>query len=197
MGIMETDTALLNLLRENLVPDVVQNPDAIGLCSPDEKGDMLLGLHLYDIRENEEIRINEMVNLDVSKQKYPSVYVTLCYMITAYSSADVKFRAGEDHKILNKVLQVLNDHALLDADTLTPTAKAQEMNLRIHIANLTLEEKQRLWNFPNHPYRASLFYRIAPVEVESGRLREVKRVVDVEFRVDEKDTEKETEREHG
>ncbi|MDR0469237.1 MAG: DUF4255 domain-containing protein [Peptococcaceae bacterium] len=185
MGIMDVDNALINLLRANLVPDVIQNPDAIGLCSPDEKGDMLLGLHLYDIRENEEIRLTDMVNLDAVRQKYPSSYITLCYMVTAYSNADVKFRAGEDHKILNRVLQVFGDNTLLDASTLEPTAKAAEMNLRIRIADLNLEEKQRLWNFPNNPYRASLFYRVAPVEVESGRTRDVGRVVDVDFKVEE------------
>ena len=185
MGIVDVDNALLNLLRENLTPEVIQNPDAIGLCSPDEKGDMLLGLHLYDIRENEEVRVNERINLEAGRQKNPPAYFTLCYMITAYSSADIKFRAGEDHKILNRVLQTFHENPILDASTYAPTMKAEEMNLRIHIANLSTEEKQRMWNFPNHPYRASLFYRVAPVEVESGRTREVSRVLDVDFAVEE------------
>ena len=186
-GIVDVDNALLSILRENLVPDVIQNPDAIGLCSPDDKGDMLLGLHLYDIRENEEIRLNEMRNLEVGKQKYPSIYITLCYMITAYSSADVKFRASEDHKILSRVLQVFHDNTLLNASTFEPSNRAEDMNLRIRIMNMNVEEKQRLWNFPNHPYRASLFYRVAPVEVESGRIKQVRRVVDVDFSVEEQE----------
>ena len=185
MGIVDVDNALLGLLRENMTPEVIQNPDAIGLCSPDEKGDMLLGLHLYDIRENEEVRVNERINLEAGRQKYPPTYVTLCYMITAYSSADIKFRAGEDHKILNRVLQVFNENPLLDASSFTPTMRAAEMNLRIHIANLTTEEKQRMWNFPNHPYRASLFYRVAPVEVENSRTKAVSRVLEAEFAVEE------------
>jgi len=185
LSIMNIDNALISILRENLVPDVIQNPDAIGICSPDEKGDMLLGLHLYDIRENEEIRPNDMLNLDVGLQRYPSMYMTLCYMITAYSGADIKFRAGEDHKVLSKVIQTFHDHALLDASTFEPTTKGGEMNLRIQYANLNLEEKQRLWNFPNLPFRASLFYRIAPVEVKSGRTREVRRVVELDLNVEE------------
>jgi hypothetical protein len=189
MGIMDVDNALLNLLRANLAPDIIQNPDAIGLCSPDEKGDMLLGLHLYDIRENEEVRATDKINIDAARQRYPSAYITLCYMVTAYSNADIKFRAGEDHKILNKVWQVFHDHALLDASTLEPTTKAAEMDLRIRVADLSLEEKQRLWNFPNHPYRASLFYRIAPVEVESGRTKAVSRVVGVDIDIAEQNKE--------
>ena len=185
MGIMEVDNAVLNLLRRNLVPDVIQNPDAIGLCSPDEKGDMLLGLHLYDIRESEEIRINEMQNIDSSRQRYPSAYLTLYYMITAFSNADIKFRAGEDHKVLNRVVQVFNDYAVLDAVSLEPAQRATDMHLRIQIASLSLEEKLRVWNYPNHPYRSSLFYRISPVEIESTRTRDVRRVLDVDFAVTE------------
>jgi hypothetical protein len=187
MAIMDVDNALINLLREKLAPDVIQNPDAIGLCSPDEKGDMLLGIHLYDIRANDDIRLNEMINLDSGRQQYPSAYLTLSYMVTAYSNADVKFRSGEDHKILNKVIQIFHDNALLSAVSYEPTGKAADMDLRIHPAGLNLEEKQRIWNFPNHPYRASLFYQVAPVEVESARVRDVRRVMDVEFNVDEKD----------
>ena len=187
MGIIDVDNALLEILRANLTPDVIQNPDAIGLCSPDEKGDLLLGLHLYDIRENEEIRLNDMQYLDAVKQKYPSVYLTLCYMVTAYSTADVKFRAGEDHKILSRVLQAFHDNAVLKAATFEPVNKAEEMNLRVRLLNLNVEEKQRLWNFPNLPYRASLYYRVAPVEVESTRIKQVKRVTDVDFSVEERE----------
>ncbi len=187
MGIIDVDNALLKILRDNLVPEYIQNPDAIGLCSPDDKGDMILGLHLYDIRENEEFRLNEMRNLDAGKQKYPSAYVTLCYMITAYSSADVKFRAGEDHKIIGKVLQVFHDFAVLNAENLEPITKATEMSLRIRMLNLEVEEKQRLWSFPNTPYRASLFYRVAPVEVESGRTKDVHRVVEMDMTIKEQD----------
>ena len=187
MGIVDVDNALLSLLRQQMAPDVVQNPDAIGLCSPDEKGDLVLGLHLYDIRENEDIHLHDMINLDVGRQKYPSIYVTLCYMITAYSTADLKFRASEDHKILGRVLQVLHDNTILDETSLEPVTKAESLNLRIRLADLSIEEKQRLWNFPNIPYRASLFYRVSPVEVESTRTRGVRRVVDVDFAVKEQE----------
>jgi hypothetical protein len=185
--ILEVGNALVNLLRENLTPDIIQNPDAIGLCSPDDKGDIVLGLHLYDIRESEEIRLNDMQNLDVGRQRNPSAYLTLSYMITAYSTADVKFRAGEDHKILGKVVQVFHDNSVLSAATLDPVERAAEMSLRIRMVNLEVEEKQRLWNFPNNPYRVSLFYRISPVEVESARIKSVQRVVQVDLGVKEQE----------
>jgi hypothetical protein len=185
MGILEVGSALVELLRANLTPDIIQSPDAIGLCSPDDKGDIILGLHLYDIRESEEIRVNEMQNIDVRNQKYPSTYLTLSYMITAYSTADVKFRAGEDHKILGKVVQVFHDNVVLNPGTLKPVEKAGEFTLRIRMANLEVEAKQRLWNFPNNASRVSLFYRVGPVEVESDRIKGVQRVVQADWTVRE------------
>ncbi len=187
MAIMEVGNALVALLQKNLAPDIIQNPDAIGLCSPDDKGDVILGLHLYDIRESEEIRVNDMQNLDVGRQRYPSLYLTLSYMITAYSTADVKFRAGEDHKILGKVVQIFHDNALLNAATLTPVERMEEMSLKIRMMNLEMEEKQRLWSFPNIPYRVSLFYRVGPLEVESARIKRVQRVVDMNLTVKEQE----------
>lgn len=185
--IQEVGNALVNLLRENLTPDIIQNPDAIGLCSPDDKGDIVLGLHLYDIRESDEIRGNERQNLDAGRQRPPSAYLTLHYMITAYSKADVKFRAGEDHKILGKVVQVLHDNAVLNVATLEPAQRAAEMDLRIRMQNLAVEEKQRLWNYPNNPYRVSLFYKVSPIEVESARILSVRRVVAVDMEVKEQE----------
>ncbi len=185
--IQEVGNALVALLRENLTPDIIQNQDAIGLCNPYDRGDIVLGLYLYDIRENEEIRINDRQNLDAGKQRNPSVYLTLSYMITAYSTADVKFRAGEDHKILGKVVQLFHDNPVLSAATLEPVERASEMNLRIQMLNLEVEEKQRLWNFPNHPHRVSLFYRVSPVEVESAKIRQIQRVVEMDLTVREQE----------
>lgn len=185
--IQEVGNALVDLLRANLSPDTVSNPDAIGLCSPDDRGDTVLGLHLYDIRENEEIRVNERVNLDAGRQKPPAAYLTLHYMITAYSQADVKFRAGEDHKILGRVVQVFHDNPVLSAATLAPVRQAGAMNVRIRMQSLAVEEKQRLWNYPNRPYRVSLFYKVSPVEMESARTIAVRRVVAVDMEVKEQD----------
>ena len=53
--IADISNALVNLLRGELVPGLVQGGDGIGLCSPDEKGDFVVGINLYDLEESEEI----------------------------------------------------------------------------------------------------------------------------------------------
>jgi len=179
--IADVGEALVRLLRESLCPEVILTPDNIGLCSPAEKGDLILGLHLYDVRESQEMRATNMVNVSSGQQRYPSAFLTLSYMITAYSKADEKHRAGEDQRILGRVIQTLEDNAALSADTLTPVERAAGSDLRIQMLALETEAQQRIWNVPNQAYRTSLFYRVGPVEMESARTRRVQRVVDLDL----------------
>ena len=183
--IADVGTALVKLLRDNLCPEVILTPDDIGLCSPADKGDMVLGLHLYDVRESQEMRATDMVDLGPGRQRFPGTYLTLSYMITAYSKADVKHRSTEDQRILGKVIQTLEDNAALSADTLVPVARATGMDLRIKMLALELEAQQRIWNVPNQAYRTSLFYRVGPVALESSRTRQVQRVVDLDLTIKE------------
>lgn len=184
--IADIGNALVQVLRENLCPDVILSPDNIGLCSPADKGDIILGLHLYDVRESQEIRATGMVDAGPGKQRFPGTYLTLCYMITAYSKADVKHRSGEDQRILGRTIQALADNAVLSADTLTPIARAGGMDLRIQMLSLETEAQQRIWNVPNQAYRTSLFYRVGPVVLESSQVRQVQRIVDLDLTIEEK-----------
>ena len=60
-SVAEVGTAIVKLLQRELIPDTLQNPDAIGLCSPTDRGDYIVGICLYDIRESEELRVNTMI----------------------------------------------------------------------------------------------------------------------------------------
>lgn len=183
--IADTGSALVSILRENMVPEVILNPESIGLCTPEEKGDLLLGLYLYDIRESEEYRRSGMVSAEISRQRYPSTYLSLYYMLSAYSNGDVKFRAAEEHKILGRALQVLSDHRLLDPETLSPTDQRNGQAIQIEIEPMTLEDKMKIWTVPNKAYPLSLFFKVGPVELESDRTRTMQRVVDIDFQVKE------------
>ena len=60
--IAEIDEHLRQVLADGLVPELLPDKNAVGLCSPDEKGDLNVGICLYDICENENLRISGMVN---------------------------------------------------------------------------------------------------------------------------------------
>ena len=163
-SISEVGNRIVSILNRELVPDVLMHSGAIGLCSPEDHGDFTIGVHLYDIGPNDDLVERGMVNLDSRRQTFPSTFLTLHYMITAYSSGDLRYRSEEDHRILGKVIQALSDNSFLG---MTSALYGAPMRTRIEMERIDASEKIRLWTFPNKSYRLSLFYRVLPVEILS------------------------------
>lgn len=176
--ISEVGNLLVEILCRELVPDVILHNNSIGLCSPDDHGDLNLGIYLYDVNESEDVLAGGMVNAGTKKQAYPSTYLNLYYMITAYSESDMKFRAAEEQRILGRTVQVLRDNSVLTEEVL---GDGVTMSARIELQRMDRYEKMRMWNFPNVPYKLSLFYRVQPVEIPSAKTRQITRVRDVTF----------------
>lgn len=184
-AIADVSAALVELLRANLVPEPIMNPAQIDLCFPYEKGDLLLGVYLYEVRNSESVRVTNKINVNVSEQQYPPVHLSLYYMITAFSASDLKFRAMDDYKILGRVMQTLYDNAVIDLKKLNANDQSLIQNIRLEMLNPDSDERGRLWAFPNLPYRLSLFYKAGPVEIESTKYRTVKRIVDMKIDLEE------------
>ncbi|MEG0689185.1 MAG: DUF4255 domain-containing protein [Hungatella sp.] len=181
--IAEVGARVKEILAEGLVPDLIQDENGVGLCSPAEKGDFVLGIYLYDIRENSDVRMQGMIDRGVKEQKFPSAYLSLYYMLTAYSASDVKFRSSQEQRILGKSMQLLADH------TVIPIKEVGEglggMDLRIDFLDMTIEDKMKIWNDNSRPYRTSLFYRVAPVELESLKTKRITRVTEIDMTLQE------------
>lgn len=189
-GIAEIGSALVDRLRTHMVPEVIMSPDHIGLCSPADKGDMELSLYLYDICESDEIRGTSMVMVDSARQKYPSSYLNLHYMVTAYSNGDIKYRAEVEQKILGRVIQIFADYATFDDMFQGIGAPETEIVPIIVMQNMSLEDKMRIWTVPDVAYKTSLFYRVGPVEIDSQKVRDAQRVVAVDFTMEHEDRRK-------
>lgn len=184
--VADVGNGLVKLLRSQMVPDLIANSEGIGLCSPADRGDMSLGLYLYDIRESEEVVGEGMRPAGEDAQRFPSRFLSLYYMVTAYSSSDIKFRAAQEHRIIGKALQVFMDHPVLDEEYLGEEGKRMTYPVRLEFLKLENEEKVKLWTFPDVAYKLSLFFRVAPVELESTRIKKAARVVSAEFAAQEK-----------
>ena len=182
--IAEAGNALVRLLRRELVPDIIRNSAAIGLASPADRGDISLCVHLYDVSESEIYRISGMIPEGADSQRFPPVHLSLSYLITAFSSSDVKFRSEEEQRILGRVTQILRDHPVLDLDTMEFGMEGGEDRLRIEMLKADMEEKLKVWSFPDLYPRLSLFYRMDPLALESARTRNIKRVQEMEFQRD-------------
>ncbi|MCI8294139.1 MAG: DUF4255 domain-containing protein [Hespellia sp.] len=180
-GIADTGNRILDLLRETLVPELLNSADQIGLCSPEDHGDYAVGVWLYDVKEDTDIQMHDMVSLNRQSQRYPSVYLVLRYMITLYLQSDLKYRAVQEHQMIGKIIQTLRDHAVLGDLQQSFAGGPSEMDVRIQMQELSVEEKMRIWTFPNMPYKTSLFYSAGPVEVQSSRKKTVSRVREIQY----------------
>lgn len=185
-GIAQVSALLVEVLRSHMVPEIVRQPDQIGLCEPQETGDFMVGVWLYDIQECMQLNRHEMVTIDSRRQKYPSVYVNLHYMITARSVSDLKYRADEEVRMLGKILQTMKDTAVLELSGLEG-ADGGEPVCQINLKNLPMEEKQRIYHVPDGCYKTSLFYEVGPVEIASEKERSVRRVTELLYTLDEKE----------
>lgn len=186
--IADMGNGLVALLKEALIPELLNSPEQIGLCSPEDRGDFAVGVWLYDVREDTNIQAHEMTNIGRNSQRYPSAYLTLHYMITLYLQSDLKYRAPQEHQIMGRIIQALRDHAALDPESFTPVEGAAGANIRIQMQDLEMEEKLRLWTVPNSAYRTSLFYTAGPVEIQSTRMKTVRRVREIDYRFAEKES---------
>jgi hypothetical protein len=185
--IADTGNGILALLTEALIPELLNSPDQIGLCSPDEHGDYAVGVWLYDVKEDSSIQAHEMANIGRNTQRYPSAYLTLYYMITLFLQSDLKYRAVQEHQIMGRIIQAFRDKAALNPDTFAPTGESGGANIRLQMREMNIEEKVRLWTVPNAAYRTSLFYTAGPVEILSTRKRSVRRVQEIDYRFTGKD----------
>lgn len=165
---------MVHILQKELVPELISDESTIGLCSPEDPEDMELGIFLYDIQENDEVRRRGMINDGPKRQQYPPAFLSLYYMLTAYSQSDRKFRMAQEQRILGRVVRKFHDYPYLEVG---------EEQYPLQLMKLSTEDKLKLWNFNGKPYKPSLFYKAAPVILDSARYREVTRVQGTDFGV--------------
>lgn len=185
-GIAQAGEQIVALLKSHMVPETVRHHDQIGLCEPQDMGDLTVGVWLYDIQECMQLNNHEMVTIDSRRQKYPSVYVNLYYMITARSAGDIKYRAKEEALILGKIIQTMKDAAVLDFSDLEDVYGGEPV-CQIVLQNLMMEEKQRIYHTPDGCYKTSLFYEVGPIEIASEKERSVRRVNELSYEIGEKE----------
>ena len=184
--ISDVTEAIIKILRAGMVPDIIPNTEAIGACHPSDKGDIVLGINLYDVKRNTDVVEMNGVPIGKGKMRAPSLYLDLYYMITAYSTSDIRFRSIEEAKILGRAIQLLEGNSMLKGDILGRSAAGLKYTPKLEFLELESEEKTRLWNIPEVPYKLSIFYKVYPVEIESLKISDITRVTSAEFDVEER-----------
>lgn len=183
--ISDVSAYIVRTLRSKMCPEPIPSPNNIEISSPaDQDVDYILGLYLYDIREEQGINSPPMIQKGrVQLQKPPRPY-GLYYMVFINGSSQMGLKAPDIQKIIGRVAQIVNDNNAVLPNQLQSWLDTQEPPIVLSQAKISLEEKVRVWQAINKPYQISLFYKAAPVFLSSEVVIDTPRVVDASFDVE-------------
>ncbi len=184
--IADAGRSLVSLLQKNMIPEPLQKPEDIGLCTPDEPGNARLGLFLYDIEEVPESRNRERIELDKEHYRNPPTSLYLYYMLFVRMESEIANRAVDEQRILGRAIQVLNDYNRMAAEDLQGTLKENGENLDIQGLVLPFEEKHKVYSLFQQKGLHSFFYKVGPVFLDAARIRRIQRVTEAKIDIQQK-----------
>ena len=170
------------MLREKMCPEPIPSPNNIEVSSPAEQDvDYILGLYLYDIREEGEVSVPPLIGTGKTRLRRPPRPYSLYYMVFINGSSQMGLKAHDIQKIIGRAAQIVNDNDAVYPTTLQSWLETQEPPIVLSPAKLSLEDKVRVWSAINKPYQVSLFYKAAPVFLSSEIIVDSPRVTDARF----------------
>ena len=182
--ISDVSQHMVRILRDKMCPEPIPSPNNISVSSPAEQDvDYMLGLYLYDIREEGEIAVPPLVGTGRTRLRRPSKPYSLYYMLFINGSSQMGLKAADTQKILGRAAQIINDGNSVDPRQLQSWLETQEPPILFTPAKMTLEDKVRVWSAINKPYQVSLFYKAAPVFLSSEIVVDPPRVTQAEFTI--------------
>lgn len=182
--IADVSAHMVRMLREKMCPEPIPSPNSITVTSPAEQdADYLLGLYLYDIREEGEVSVPRLVPTGRSRLRRPPRPYGLYYMLFINGSSQMGLRAGDTQKILGRAAQIVNDGGSVNPRRLQSWLESEEPPILFTPAKISLDDKIRVWSAVNRPYQVSLFYRAAPVFLSSEITVDPPRVTEAAFRI--------------
>lgn len=180
--ISDVSAYIVRTLREKMCPEPIPSPNNIEISSPaDQDVDYIVGLYLYDVREESDITQRPLMQRgQVQLQKPPRPY-GLYYMVFINGSSQMGLKAPDIQKIIGRVAQIVNDNSSVLPNQLQNWLDTQEPPIVLSQAKISLEEKVRVWQAINKPYQISLFYKAAPVFLSSEVIINTPRVAEASF----------------
>ena len=185
MPVADVSEAILEVLRQGIPPLISR--EQIGLCSPGDPGDnFLLGLHVYSITRDNKFQMIRNLVVDSNTSRKPPLCVEISFVVTPYLSK--KSGLSDDYKLLDRVLQIWHDNGAI------PYESALQPGFvplpRVELISLDPDTISKIWQFPNEPYRTSLFYKAAPVAIPATLELVTPRVREAVLEADERRVER-------
>ena len=180
--IADVSNYILKVLREKMCPEPIPSPNNIEVSSPASQDvDYILGLYLYDIREDDTVAPPPTIRRGKLQLVPPPKPYSLYYMVFVNSGGQAGLKDQDFQKILGKCAQIVNDNNSVLPTQLQSWLETNEPPITLSQAKISLEEKVRVWSAINKPYQISLFYKVAPVFVSSEIVINTPRVVEADF----------------
>lgn len=170
--ISDVSRTIVDLLRAELVPEPVAQAEQIGACDPHDRGNCVVGIHIYDISEAGEARILNPVPQPDGSQRNPPIALYLSMMISVSSKAEKETRTLDEQMIMGRVLQVLEDNRRLPQRYMPVSLRQSGEAVQISAVPMELEEKTKIWTMFTESYKLSMFYKVGPVYLESAVVTE-------------------------
>ena len=182
--ISDVSAYIVKTLREKMCPEPIPSPNNIEISSPlSQDVDYLVGLYLYDIREDVEVTGPRYLQRGRAQMTRPPRPYALYYMVFINGSGQMGLKDPDIQKIIGRIAQIVNDNCSVFPNELQSWLDTQEPPIVLSQAKISLEEKVRVWQAINKPYQISLFYKAAPVYLSSGEFIETPRVSDASFEI--------------
>lgn len=182
--IADVSNYIVRMLREKMCPEPIPSPNNIEVSTPAESDvDYILGLYLYDVREEGEVAVPAFVSSGRTRLRRPSRPYSLYYMLFLNGSSQMGLKGGDVQKIIGRAAQIINDSSSVSPRALQPWLEDDEPPIIFSPARMSLEDKVRVWSAINKPYQVSLFYKAAPVFLSSEIIVDTPRVIDAEIRL--------------
>ncbi len=144
--ISDVSAFIVRTLREKMCPEPVPSPNNIEISSPASQDvDYIVGLYLYDIREETQIARPPMVERGKVQLLRPPKPYSLYYMVFINGSSQMGLKAPDIQKIVGRVAQIVNDNSSVRPEELQPWLDTSEPPIVLSQAKITLEEKVRVW----------------------------------------------------
>ena len=180
--IADIGKAIVDMLKDKIVPEPLSKPESIGICDPKDRGSFVVGIHPYNLSENGDVRRVEPIVLPDGNLQNPPTSYQLSFMVSIASKAEIANRALDEQRIMGKIIQTFNDYPVLPPEYLPEPFRIVGEDISIRMLPLELEEKVKIWSMYSEPYKLSVFYSAGPILIDSAIVRKPsKRVTSVEF----------------
>lgn len=166
-------SAVSETLRALLTANITQSTDTqiknvpIELLSPREMQDNQesLGVSVWLYRVS---RFGDMLNEPPQRVSSTQLVRTPLPILLYYLITPVATHPITRHMLLGKVLQVMNDNAILRGTNLHGNLRGTTDQLRLVLETLSLEDLSLVWDALSEPYQLSVSYMVQLVSIDSA-----------------------------